>query len=107
MSDIIYTRNELKALKEETDRKNHENNVAQLVNQITGTILGMARSSTTTSYVYSVVVPSNTEDNKYKIVMDAIVKLKEKFIDVSIEYKSQKDLRTGKEFNHGIYIDWS
>lgn len=107
MSDIIYTRNHLKALKEETDRKNHENNVAQLVNQITGSIISIARSSTTTSYVYSIVLPSNIEDNKYKIVMDTIVKLKEKFIDVSIEYKSQTDLRSGREFNHGIYIDWS
>ena len=53
------------------------------------------------------MLPSNTEDNKYKIIMDTINRLKEKFIDVSIEYKSQKDLRTGREFNHGIYIDWS
>jgi hypothetical protein len=107
MSDIIYTRNELKALKEKTDRIIHENNVAQLVNQITNSILGVARSTTTTSYIYSVILPSNAEDNKYKIVMDVINKLKEKFIDASIEYKSQKDLRTGREFNHGIYIDWS
>ena len=26
---------------------------------------------------------------------------------VSIEYKFQTDIRTGREFNHGIYVDWS
>lgn len=107
MSNIIYTRNELKALKEETDRENHETNVVHLVNQIVSNVLIVARSTTTPSYIHSIRLPSNTEDNNYKIIMDSINRLKDKFIDVSIQYKSQKDLKTGREFNHGIYIDWS
>jgi hypothetical protein len=107
MSDIIYTRNILKSLKEENDRKIHENNVQQLVNQITNNVISKAAIGITTSYVYSIMLPSNTEDSKYKIIIDVIEKLKEKFIDISIEYKSQTDIKTGKEFNHGIYIDWT
>jgi hypothetical protein len=107
MSDIIYTRSQLKTLKDENDRKIHENNVQQLVKLLTTNIITNATHNTVTSYVHSIVLPSNTEDKQYKIVMEAIDRLKEKFIDVSIEYKSQKDLKTGREFNHGIYIDWS
>ncbi len=106
MSQIIYTRNELKTLKEENDRKNHENNVQQLVNQIATNIIKTATHTTKTTYIHS-INPLHIEDNKYNIITDAINILKEKFIDVTIEYKTQKDLKTGKEFNHGIYIDWS
>ncbi len=103
-SQIIYTRSELKALKEETDRQIHLNCVHKLVVEITNSILSIAKSSNNTTYFKSIVLSSNPEN---KIVMDTIAKLKEQFIDVSIEYKSQTDLRTGKEFNQGIYIDWN
>jgi hypothetical protein len=102
-----YTRNELKSLKEETDRKNHEQNVEKFVIEIRNAIISTARTTNNTSYFKSIVLPQDPEDVRYKIIMDAIVKLKEQFIDLSIEYKFQTDIRSGKVFNHGIYIDWS
>ena len=75
MSDIIYTRSQLKTLKEENDRKIHENTVQQLVKLLTTNIISNATHNTINSYVHSVIL-SNTEDKQYKIVMDAIDKLK-------------------------------
>lgn len=107
MSNIIYTRSELKSLKDETDRKIYEQAVESFVLDISNSILHIARSSNNTSYFKSIVLSSNSEDKNYKIVMGAIAKLKEQFVDLSIEYKFQTDIRTGKAFNQGIYIDWS
>ncbi len=106
--NTIYTRLNLQSLKEETDRKHQEEAINQLVSRIRNNIISIASTTNKTKYHYPIMLQlDNNNDNKYKIVMDAISRLKEQFIDVSIEYKSQKDILTNKEFNHGIYIDWS
>jgi hypothetical protein len=110
MSDfdsIIFTRDQLKGLKAESDRINHNRNVQHFVQDIRNNILAIARSSNKTSYYRSYKLPDNKEDPNYLVVTDAINVLKQQFVDISIEYKFQTDIRTGKEFNHGIYIDWS
>jgi hypothetical protein len=106
-SSIIYTRDYLKGLKAETDRQIHKQNVERLVQEIRNCIIATARSTDKTSFFKKYIQPNNNEDPSYSIMVDAIDELKRQFIDVSIEYKFQTDMRTGKEFNHGIYIDWS
>lgn len=106
-SQLIFSRNDLKSLKEKRDGEIYQQNIDRLVNSIKATIINIATTSTNTSYFYSAIVPNNPDDIQFKTIMDTISKLKEIFIDVSIEYKTQKDLRTGREFNQGIYIDWS
>jgi hypothetical protein len=107
VNSIIFTRDHLKGLKAETDRIYHNQNVQRFVEEIRFSILSIARSSNKTSYYRSYKLPDNKEDPHYLVVTDAINLLKQQFIDISIEYKFQTDIRTGREFNHGIYIDWS
>ncbi len=107
-TQIIYTREDLKGLKAERDRQIHEQNVDRFVEQISQRILGTAQTTTTTStFNPTRQLKNNTDDPEYRVVMDAIEKLKTRFIGVSIEYKFQTDIRTGREFNHGVYVDWS
>ncbi len=104
--NTIYTRQSLRFLKEETDRKHQEEAINRHVSSIRYGIISTASETNKTSYYYHIqLVSDNTQ--QYTIVMNTIARLKEQFIDLDIEYKSQKDARTGKEINHGIYIDWS
>ena len=98
---MIYTRETLKALKAERDKQIYDQAVEQFVQQISQSILATAQTTDKTQFVYSRGIP------KSEIMTDAIEKLKERFVDVSIEYKFQTDIRTGREFNHGVYVDWS
>ncbi len=98
---IIYTREDLKGLKAEEERKIHEQNVDRFIQQISSHILSIAKTTNNTSIVISRGLPAE------KVITDTILELKKCFIDVSIEYKFQTDIRTGRDFNHGVYIDWS
>jgi non-canonical (house-cleaning) NTP pyrophosphatase len=98
---MIYTRETLKALKAERDRQIHDQAVEQFVQQISQSIIVTAQTTDKTEFVCSRPIP------KSEIIADAIKRLQERFVDVSIEYKFQTDIRTGREFNHGVYVDWS
>jgi hypothetical protein len=107
-TSIIYTREDLKGLRAERDRQIHEQNVNRLVEQISQRIIATAQTNNDNNAFYQTrQLESNTNDPEYRVVMDAIETLKTRFIGVSIEYKFQTDIRTGRKFNHGVYIDWS
>lgn len=103
----IYTRASLRGLKAERDRQIHEQNVNTLVTRIKSAIITTATNTDKTTYFYPFICPTDTGDTKYKIMEDTLVRLREEFVDSAIEYKYQTDLLTGRELNHGIYIDWS
>jgi phage gp29-like protein len=105
LAQNIYTRNKLKGMLDEIQKEQYQKNLNDYVSRIRQAILNTACSSTkTTHYVRF----SLTDDEKHrKLLTDLIYKLKEEFIDVSIEYKCQLDMQTGKPLNEGIYIDWS
>ena len=98
---MIYTREHLKGLKAERNKQIHDQAVEQFVQQISQSILVTAQTTDKTQFVYSRGIPNS------EIMTDAIERLKERFVDMSIEYKFQTDIRTGREFNQGIYFDWS
>jgi hypothetical protein len=102
----IYTRDQLKGMKEEVERQQYLRNLNDYINRIRSAILSTARSSTQTNYFAKYQV-ADGDEKQMTFIKDVIDKLKEEFIDVSIEYKSQTDIRTGKKFNEGLYIDWS
>lgn len=103
--DIRYSRNDLKSLKAEHEQNLYKQQLERFVREISNVIIQTARTTNNTSLIYSTqLIP---EDIRFNIINDSIIKLKEQFIDASIEYKSQKDLRAGREINRGIYIDWS
>lgn len=114
LSPMFYTRDDLKGLKAERDREIaernrliHEQNVNLTVQEISQYIIKTAQTTDKTSTIYPAKLPNDENSSTYRIMIDAIEKLKERFVDVSIEYKFQTDIRTGREFNHGVYIDWS
>jgi hypothetical protein len=101
----VYTRNKLKGMLDEIQKEQYQRNVNDYVTRIRGSILSIAQSSTKTTHYVRFIL---TDDEKHrKLLTDVIDKLKEEFIDVSIEHKSQIDIQTGKPLNEGIYIDWS
>ncbi len=90
---------------DEIQKEQYQRNVNDYVTRIRGSILSIAQSSTKTTHYVRFIL---TDDEKHrKLLTDVIDKLKEEFIDVSIEHKSQIDIQTGKPLNEGIYIDWS
>jgi hypothetical protein len=103
----IYTRADLKNMKAERDRQIHDQAVEQFVQYISQNILQVAQATDKTQFVCSRIMPTTAGVNAHKVMADSIEKLKELFVDVSIEYKFQTDIRTGREFNHGVYVDWS
>ena len=107
MSSFPYTRADLKGLKAERDKQIHDQAVEQLVQQISQSVIGIAQTTNKTQFIYSRQLPANKEDPSHKIMADVIERLKERCVDVSIEYKFQTDIRTGREFNHGVYVDWT
>jgi hypothetical protein len=109
LSQPVITRAELQSLKALQEEENHRRAVNQKVTEIRGTIIATAMSSDKKMLFIPWVANSDpaANDKRYRFATDAVVGLQAIFPDISIEYKSQKCLRTGKELNQGIYIDWS
>jgi hypothetical protein len=114
-SQPVITRAELNSLKALQEEENHKRFVNQKVTEIRGTIIATARTTDRKSLFISeceirnvgIVSSSDPKTSLQQIVSDVITGLQAIFPDISIEYKSQKCLRTGKKLNQGIYIDWS
>ena len=104
-SHPIYTRAELKGMKENHDKEIHEQNVKQVVSMVSSYIIGSAKSTNDTSCVYDIGLLFNDGFRKSEVLTEAIQKLKEIFIDLSIEHCVKKDARS--KYREGIYIDWS
>ncbi len=107
----IYTREDLKRLKVEYDKKMREKYIDGIVKIVSEGILYDAEQKNNTSFFYQTRI--NIDDPTYdsrkvaNVEIEAIEKLKTRFIDVAFEYKFEIDTNTGREFNHGINIDWS
>lgn len=106
MDKQVFTKNDLKAMKAEAEYQQYLQNLNRQFTEIRGQILSLARSSDKTNHFINLHA-TLTDGKQKQYIDDLILKLKESFIDVSIEYKSQTCIRTGKELNKGIYIDWS
>jgi hypothetical protein len=104
---ITYTRSMLRNLYEENQRKFHLQAVDNIVSNLKSNIIRTANTNKTTLFYSLDTRLYQKEQNIENIINDTIDKLKTIFIDVTVEYKSQNDLRTGKEINKGFYIDWS
>ena len=101
-----FTRSELQGLKAEMERAQLKREIDSTVHQIHLSVVSNARQGKTT-YFKHMILPENTEDRLYSIILTVIDELSVIFPDVSIKYDTQTCIRTGKKMNQGIYVDWS
>jgi hypothetical protein len=105
----VITRAELNTLKAIQEEENRKIAIDRAVADMRRKICATAQSSDKKSlfHPFTCNMDPSANDPYYRTACDIIDGLKQIFPDVDIELKSQKCLRTGKELNQGIYIDWS
>lgn len=101
-----FTREELQGLKEESDQHQLKQDVANMVSSMRNLILLNANQGKQ-SVFRSIIRPEHMEDRTYKLIMTVIDELRTMFPGVDIKYDVQTCIRTGKQMNQGIYVDWS
>lgn len=101
-----FTRADLQGLKAEMERAQLKREIDSTVHKIYQTIHMNAQEGKTSCFKCC-NLPENKEDRAYKFIMGVIEELQMIFPDVDIKHDSQTCIRTGKQINQGIYVDWS
>lgn len=104
-----YTREDLKnmrALKQKEEDSRLADTIVRLKKEA---VLHVATYREDTTYFSDIRnhLSSVPLDRRERIIEEVVKKLKEVFPGATVEYKSQTCIRTGKEMNLGLYIDWS
>lgn len=111
MADIVYTRSFLKSLRSQEDYNRYQQDLERILKDVRRGIIEMASDTNNTTFYYNTADQTRTNPKEIsyiqKVCMDAVSRLREVFIDVSIDYKICKCNITGRVLNEGIYADWS
>ncbi len=105
----VYSREELRTLKEEKAREEDRRMVDLIVRKKKEAIIHTATYGSSTSYFSDLRnhLLSTPLERRDHIIEEVVQKLKETFPGTTVEYKSQTCIRTGKEMNLGLYVDWT